>query len=145
LLFRGRACWQDAERAYQLWKARQVADQQGRGAVVVVKEEEGKEGEAKEALVDFAVNFLKGDLFPELMDFMWGGGCPQGEALWGMHYSQERVIPGEVVGAVPKPGVGAVGRGLEASGAVPAVASAVPASTLSLQGRQGREKTCRIM
>jgi hypothetical protein len=46
-----------------------VADQQGSGAVAV-EGEEGKEGEAKEALLDFAVNFLKGDLFPELMEFM---------------------------------------------------------------------------
>jgi hypothetical protein len=47
-----------------------VADQQGSGAVAVVVEEEGKEGEAKEALVDFAVKRLKGDLFPDLMEFM---------------------------------------------------------------------------
>jgi hypothetical protein len=62
--------WQEAERAYLLWKARQVADQQGSGAVAVVGEEEGKEGEAKEALVDFAVKRLKGDLFPDLMEYM---------------------------------------------------------------------------
>jgi hypothetical protein len=62
--------WQEAERAYLLWKARQVADEQGSGAVAVAGGDEGKEGEAKEALVDFAVNKLKGDLFPQLMEYM---------------------------------------------------------------------------
>jgi hypothetical protein len=63
--------WQDAERAYQLWKARQVADQQGSGAVAVVGgDDEGDEREAKEALVDFTVDVLKGDLFSDLMDYM---------------------------------------------------------------------------
>jgi hypothetical protein len=62
--------WQEAERAYLLWKARQVADQEGSGAVAVEGGEEGEEGEAKEALVDFAVNFLKGDLFPDLVQLM---------------------------------------------------------------------------
>jgi hypothetical protein len=33
-------------------------------------DEEGEEGEAKEALVDFAVNFLQGDLFTDLMEYM---------------------------------------------------------------------------
>jgi hypothetical protein len=64
------AYWQEAERAYLLWKARQVADQQGSGAVAVVGEEEGKEGEERMALVDFAVKGLKGDLFPDLMKLM---------------------------------------------------------------------------
>jgi hypothetical protein len=42
-----------------------VADQQGSGAVAAVGgDEEG------EALVDFAVHRLKGDLFPDLMEFM---------------------------------------------------------------------------
>jgi hypothetical protein len=67
-----RGGWQEAERAYQLWKARQVADQQGSGAVAV------EEGEARKALVDFAVHRLNGDLFSELVDYMWEGGCPQG-------------------------------------------------------------------
>jgi hypothetical protein len=59
------------ERAYLLFKARQVADQQGSGAVAVVGgDEEGDEGEAKEALLDFTVNFLKGDLFSDLLDYM---------------------------------------------------------------------------
>jgi hypothetical protein len=62
--------WQEAERAYLLWKARQVADQQRSGVMAVEGDEEGEEGEAKEALVNFAVNILKGDLFPELMDYM---------------------------------------------------------------------------
>jgi hypothetical protein len=61
------AWWQEAERAYLLWKARQVADEQGSGAVAVKGEEEGKEGEA---LVDFAVKRLKGDLFPDLVEYM---------------------------------------------------------------------------
>jgi hypothetical protein len=70
----GPGLWQEAERAYLLWKARQVADQQRSGAVAV----EGKEGGARKAVFDFVVHDLKGDLFPELVDFMWGGGCPQG-------------------------------------------------------------------
>jgi hypothetical protein len=58
-----------------------VADQQGSGAVAVVGDDQGEEREAKEALVDFAVHRLKGDLFPDLMDFMWGGGCPQATVI----------------------------------------------------------------
>jgi hypothetical protein len=61
---------QEAERACLLWKARQVADEQGSGAVAVVGEQEGKEGEERRALVDFAVKRLKGDLFPDLMEYM---------------------------------------------------------------------------
>jgi hypothetical protein len=64
---------QEAERAYQLWKARQVVDQQGSGAVAVVGGQEGEEDEVREAgraLLDFALHHLKGDLFPELMDLM---------------------------------------------------------------------------
>jgi hypothetical protein len=64
------AWWQEAERAYLLWKARQVADQQGSGAVAVEGGHEGKEGEERKALVDFAVKGLKGDLFPDLMEYM---------------------------------------------------------------------------
>jgi hypothetical protein len=60
-----RGGWQEAERAYLLWKARQVADQQGSGAVAVPRgQEEGR------ALVDWVVHALKGDLFPDLMEFM---------------------------------------------------------------------------
>jgi hypothetical protein len=44
-----------------------VAEQKGSGAVA---EEGGEEGEAKEAVVDFVVHHLKGDLFPDLMDMM---------------------------------------------------------------------------
>jgi hypothetical protein len=55
--------WQEAERAYLLWKARQVADQEGSGAVAV-------EGEERKALLDFAVHGLKGDLFTDLMEYM---------------------------------------------------------------------------
>jgi hypothetical protein len=54
------------ERAYLLWKARQVADQQGSGAVAVKGDEEG-EGKA---LVDYAVHRLKGDLFTGVMEYM---------------------------------------------------------------------------
>jgi hypothetical protein len=64
------ARWQEAELAYQLWKARQVADKQGSGAVAVGGEE-GEEEEAGKALVDFAIHGLKGDLFRDLMEMMW--------------------------------------------------------------------------
>jgi uncharacterized protein len=64
------AWWQEAERAYLLWKARQVADQQGSGAVAVPKGWRGAEGEEGRALLDFAVHGLKGDLFTELMEMM---------------------------------------------------------------------------
>jgi hypothetical protein len=73
-LIRGVLSWQEAERAYLLWKARQVADQQGSGAVAV---EGGQEAEERKALVDYAVHRLKGDLFPDLMEYM---GCV---ADWG--------------------------------------------------------------
>jgi hypothetical protein len=59
--------WQEAERAYQLWKARQVADQQGSGAVAVVGEQDVEE---RKVLLDYAVHRLKGDLFPGLMELM---------------------------------------------------------------------------
>jgi hypothetical protein len=59
--------WQEAERAYQLWKARQVADQQGSGAVAVKR---GRGGEEGEAVLDFAVKRLKGDLFSDLIEYM---------------------------------------------------------------------------
>jgi hypothetical protein len=85
--------WQDAERAYQLYKARQVADQQGSGVVAVPRGQEGEEGEAKEALVDFALHELKGNLFPDLMDYMWDGGCPQGKVMWGGGCPQGGVFP----------------------------------------------------
>jgi hypothetical protein len=65
------ARWQDAERAYQLWKARQVADQPGSGAVAVRGGRGGQEGEEREALVGFVVLRLKGDLFPDFMEYMW--------------------------------------------------------------------------
>jgi hypothetical protein len=53
-----------------VWKARQVADQHGSGAVAVMGAEEGEEGEARTALVDFVVHQLKGDLFPDLVAMM---------------------------------------------------------------------------
>jgi hypothetical protein len=73
-----------------LWKARQVADQQGSGAVAVrgVGEEEKGE-EAKEALLDFAVNALKGDLFPDLMDYMWGGVAVKEEPSQSVGVAEE--------------------------------------------------------
>jgi hypothetical protein len=73
----GRGGWQEAERAYQLWKARQVAEQQGSGVVVVQGGRGSFEMKKKtRALLDFAVHHLKGDLFPDLMEYMWEGGCP---------------------------------------------------------------------
>jgi hypothetical protein len=48
-----------------------VADHQGTGAVAVVVKKEGEERKTKEALVDFAVNVMKGDLLPDLMAYMW--------------------------------------------------------------------------
>jgi hypothetical protein len=44
-----------------------VADQQGSGAVAVEAE---KEGDERQALLNYAVHELKGDLFPGLMEFM---------------------------------------------------------------------------
>jgi hypothetical protein len=70
----GMVDWQDAERAYVIWKARQVADQQGSGAVAVGGE--GEEAEARKALLDFAVHGLKEDLFLDVVDYMWDVGCP---------------------------------------------------------------------
>jgi hypothetical protein len=79
---------QEAERAYQLWKARQVADQQGSGAVAVVGEG-GEEREAKAALLDFALNALKGDLFPDLMEYMWGSGAVKEEPSQSLGAGEE--------------------------------------------------------
>jgi hypothetical protein len=62
--------WQEAERAYLLFKARQVADQQGSGAVAVPRGRGGLEVKKTRALVDFVVKSLKGDLFPDLMEYM---------------------------------------------------------------------------
>jgi hypothetical protein len=61
---------QEAERAYQLWKARQVADQQGSGAVAVPRGKKGGKRRETRALLDFALNHLKGDLFTDLLDMM---------------------------------------------------------------------------
>jgi hypothetical protein len=47
-----------------------VAEQQGSGAVAVETRSRGQEGEAGEAVLDFAVHHLKGDLFSHLMDMM---------------------------------------------------------------------------
>jgi hypothetical protein len=66
----GSSWWQEAERAYLLWKARQVADRQGSGAVAVGEGRGGQEGETGKALLDFAVHRLKGDLFSDLMEMM---------------------------------------------------------------------------
>jgi hypothetical protein len=62
--------WQESERAYSLWRAREVADQQGGGAIVVGGGRGGQEGEAQKAILDFALHRLKGDLFPDLMELM---------------------------------------------------------------------------
>jgi hypothetical protein len=61
---------QEAERVYLLWKARQVADQQGSGAVAVEEGSRGQEGEAGRAPLVYALHHLKGDLFSDLMDMM---------------------------------------------------------------------------
>jgi hypothetical protein len=62
---------QEAERAYQLWKARRVADQQGSGAVAVGGWWWwGQEAQKRRAVVDFAVYRMKGDLFADLMEYM---------------------------------------------------------------------------
>jgi hypothetical protein len=62
---------QEAEIAYQVWKARQVIDRQGSGAVAVkAGEEQGGKGEAKKALLEFVLQHLNGDLFPDLMSMM---------------------------------------------------------------------------
>jgi hypothetical protein len=60
--------WQEAERAYLLWKARQVADQQGSGAVAVPPG--GGGGGGGEGAIGLRGARLKGDLFPELMEYM---------------------------------------------------------------------------
>jgi hypothetical protein len=66
----GHGGWQEAERAYLLWKARQVADQQGSGAVAVPRGRGGLEVKKTRALMDYAVYRMKGDLFPEMMEMM---------------------------------------------------------------------------
>jgi hypothetical protein len=53
--------WQEAERAYQLWKARQVADQQGSGAVTVAPVmEETTHGNGKRRRVQAGPEELSG-------------------------------------------------------------------------------------
>jgi hypothetical protein len=47
-----------------------VADQQGGGAVAVEGASRAQEGEARKAVLDFALHGLKKDLFPDLMDMM---------------------------------------------------------------------------
>jgi hypothetical protein len=61
------AWWQESERTYLLRKARELADQRGIGAVAVIGDEEGKEGEESSAVLDYVVHELKGDLFTELV------------------------------------------------------------------------------
>jgi hypothetical protein len=67
----GHGGWQEAERAYLLYKARQWPTSRGAarwrwwGG-----DEEGEEGEKKKALLDFVVHRLNGDLFPDLMEYM---------------------------------------------------------------------------
>jgi hypothetical protein len=60
------AWWQEAERSYLLWNARQVADQQGPAAVAVASDR----GAHRRVVVGYAVHRLKGDLFPDLMALM---------------------------------------------------------------------------
>jgi hypothetical protein len=59
---------------FPAWQQEGPAGGRPRGAVPVKEKEEGKEGEAKEALVDFASQRLKGDLFPDVMEYV--GCCP---------------------------------------------------------------------
>jgi hypothetical protein len=47
-----------------------VADQQGSGAVAVPRARGGLEVKKTRTLLDYAVHGLKGDLFPELMEYM---------------------------------------------------------------------------
>jgi hypothetical protein len=47
-----------------------VAEQQGSGAVAVPRGRGGLEVKKTGALLDFALNHLKGDLFLDLMDMM---------------------------------------------------------------------------
>jgi hypothetical protein len=56
---------------YQLKKARRIADEEGSGAVAVRGGRGGLEGRKTRALVDWVVHGVKGDLFPELMEFTW--------------------------------------------------------------------------
>jgi hypothetical protein len=65
------AWWQDAEQVYVLWKARQVAEQQGSGAVVVKGGRKGLEEETTSALLDLTVHGLNEDLFSKLMKLMF--------------------------------------------------------------------------
>jgi hypothetical protein len=84
------ACWQEAERAYLLWKARQVADQRRRGAVVIVGPR-GRGGEEQKALMNFAVHELKGDLFADLMEHMGMGRQARGGVI-PMLERRERIL-----------------------------------------------------
>jgi hypothetical protein len=61
-----------------------VADQQGSGAVAV---EGGQEGEEGKALVDWVVHGMKGDLLPDLMEFLGLRGClgsQETSGCWGI-------------------------------------------------------------
>jgi hypothetical protein len=76
----GTVAGQEAELAYLLWRARQVADQQGSGAVAVGGEgrrrkrvrrrRRKRRTRRREVLLDFAVHELNRDMFSELMEYM---------------------------------------------------------------------------
>jgi hypothetical protein len=100
-----------------LWKARQVADQHGSGAVAVRGwwswEQETRK---RKALVDFVVHDLKGDLFPELMGYMGAAGGPQAEVGSGRDCPQGVADP-EAIIPVPKGRVGVIGWALSVAAA----------------------------
>jgi hypothetical protein len=73
--------WQEAEQVYLLWRARQLVDEKGSGAVAVAGWCWGHQAQKTRALVDFAVHRLNGDSFPILMDYMClDRGAPDREA-----------------------------------------------------------------
>jgi hypothetical protein len=63
------AWWQGAELAFQLWKTRQVAGENGK-RTVSVKDPRGEEGEAAAALATFTLKGMQKPVFNKLMDYM---------------------------------------------------------------------------
>jgi ankyrin repeat protein len=61
---------QEYERSYLIWKACEVADRQGDGAVTVVQGGRGGQAEMAHATADFVIHRLKKELIPQLMEFM---------------------------------------------------------------------------
>jgi hypothetical protein len=79
---------QEAERAYLLWKTRQLADQEGSGAVAVVGSEEGEEGEGEEGAGGVRAEWPEGGLVSgaDGADMVRGGG--RGVAAEGVKKKQ---------------------------------------------------------